>query len=50
MSSINIMTLIGVRVAGPATYTPAHIPASGKPMRQMATMNVYQNIKDKTSK
>jgi len=37
--------LIGVRVAGSPTYTPAHINAAGKTIRQMATFSVYANGK-----
>ncbi len=38
--------LIGVRVAGSPTYTPAHINAAGKTIRQRATFSVYANGKD----
>ena len=37
--------LIGVRVAAAPVYTPAYMPVGGtKPIRQMATISVYQNI------
>lgn len=48
--SYNHVSFIGARVAGAPTYTPAHIGAQGKPVRQMATINVYQNINGKPSK
>lgn len=50
-TSHNSATLIGCRVAGAPTYTPAYMPNGGqKPVRQMATMTVYQNINGKPSK
>lgn len=49
--SSNISIFIGVRVAGPATYVPAHSQnGTGKQIRQMATVNVYQNLNGKRSK
>ena len=39
--------LIGVRVAGAPMYTPAYMPVGGtKPIRQMATVSVIQNVGD----
>lgn len=50
-TSFNSATMVGCRVAGPADYTPAYIRATdGKQMRQMATFNVYQNLKNGKSK
>lgn len=45
--SATAVHMTSVRMAGPATYTPAHIPAgSDKPMSQRARFNVYQNNGD----
>lgn len=42
--AITKVQMASVRMAGPATYIPAHIPAGGdKSLSQRATFNVYQN-------
>ena len=49
--SANHVELLGCRIAGPANYTPAHMPAGGtKPIRQMASFTVFQNINEKTNR
>ena len=41
--------LINVRVAGSPIYTPAHISAAGKTIRQRATFSVYANGRDEAN-
>lgn len=46
--SINTVTLIDCRIAGPANYTPAHYkPGSDKETQAQAKFSVYQNIRSK---
>jgi len=48
--SYNHVSFIGARVAGAPTYTPAHVGADGKNIRQMCTFSIYQNINGKPSR